>query len=364
LLGRIVDLETFEAVATLTGPPDEEVTSPVSDVVVARFANWQMRAFRLSTGAPLWEETPEAPCRNLLVRGSRIYSGCGNKVLAREIDSGQVTVVDPGPDARKPILTAHSIVSLHERGRLDIYDLQTRRRRASRVLPELRQAVHQDVLVDPAFDGICVLGLVSKTTTQGEYRAGCYDEQLVSRWRKTFSMRVPHDALYDVRQLGPRFAVLDDQSSIDRDQALDQGRGAILRWRDGELTPLDDRTFATVEDSSGERIPAKDDDIFHRARTIGTPTFEGPRQAQVVSDDQRAFALIDNRGLALAGVDRATGRTLFVVPIARADISRLDIASGLPVIRSQHIDRWVVTVYDPSTGKALYQDARPPPRRR
>jgi hypothetical protein len=365
LLGRIVDLDTFQAVATLDEPPDEEVTSPVSDVAVLRSSDWQINAYRLSDGVRLWYATPEAPCRNLLVRGSKVYSGCGDKIVARAIDSGHVTVIDPGPGAGNPVLTAHSLISPHDRGRIDVYDIETGRRRVSRILPELSRAFHEDdVLASPSSDGICVLGLVSLAAKRLEYRAACYDEQLVPRWRKTLPMRLPRDPLYDVRQVGPRFVVFDDQWSIDHDQTLDRGRGAILRWRDGELTPLDDRTFATVEDSAGERIPTREDDIFHRAHAVGTPTFEGIRQAQVVSDDRRAFALIDNRGLALGGIDRETGRTLFVVPVPTSDINDLHMANGLPAIRSRWTSRWMITVYDPSTGKVLYQDTRHPPVRR
>jgi len=84
-----------------------------------------------------------------------------------------------------------------------------------------------------------------------------------------------------------------------------------------------------------------------------------------VSDGRsRSFALIQNGGLALGGVDRATGRTLFLVPVRAARVSRLDMAGELQVIRSELDDRWAVTVYDPATGKVLFEDARPPSRGR
>ena len=360
LLGRLVDLGRFEVVQTLVDPPEEELNLPASDLVVVRTRNGRLGAFRLSTGARLWQQTPDAPCRGLLVAGTSVYAGCADKVVARAIETGQATVIDAGPQALDPVLAGDAIAVAHDDGHLDLYDLATGQRRGARVIREFARASVMRVLANPSGEGVCVLGFWPLSPRRAAYRAGCYDARLAPRWTRTVSMMLPRDAIYDVRQLGPRFLVLDDQySPYDPERSPGIGRGVLLRWRDGQITPFDDQIFATLDDASGERLPASSDDVFHRARELaGDHPSAGVREAQVAGDDKQTFVLIQNGGVALAAVDRAGNRTRFLVAVPAAHAPKLEIAAGMPVIRSHLDDRWLVTVHDPATGKLLFQDAR------
>jgi hypothetical protein len=132
-----------------------------------------------------------------------------------------------------------------------------------------------------------------------------------------------------------------------------------LRWRDGEVARFNDKTFATLENVQGERL-SSDVDVFRRKRDPANEHEDIPlRQAKVAGDEKRAFALIANGATVLAGVDRATGRELFLVPLPLGDSWNLEIADGMPVVRTRFADRWEVTIHDPTTGSVLYRDTRP-----
>lgn len=359
LLGRLVDLGRFETIQTLSEPPDQEITIAAQDVGLVRLRDWRIQAFRLSTGQRLWEVAPAAPCRTLVPAGASVVAGCGDKVISFALKTGKTTAIDSGTVALDPFVAGDAIVSPHADGRVDLYDVATGQRRATRVLPELPRAFHRYLLPDPGSDGVCALGLVSQSSKLMTYRAGCYDGRLTSRWNKTLPMHPPRDPVYDVRQLGPRFLVLDDQYSVlDPSLPPGPGRGYLLRWRDGQMTPFEDQTFATVENSAGERT-SNESAPFRRARDLpGPPAVGQPRNAQVVSDNRKTFALITNRGTALAGIDGSTGMTTFLVPVTVGALAKLDVADGMPVIRTQLDNRWVVTVHEATTGRVVFQDAR------
>jgi hypothetical protein len=359
LLGRLVDLGRFEIIQTLSEPPDQEVTLAGQDVGLVRLRDWRIQAFRLSTGERLWEVAPAAPCRNLVPARASVVAGCGDQVVSFALQTGKTTVIDSGSVALDPFVAGDSIVSPHQDGRVDLFDVSTGRRRAARVLPELPRAFHRYLLPDPGSDGVCALGLISQSGKLMTYRAGCYDGRLAPRWSKSLPMHPPRDPIYDVRQLGPRFLVLDDQYSVlDPSLPPGPGRGYLVRWRDGQMTPFDDQTFATVENGAGERA-AGENDPFRGTRDLsGSPAVGQPRSAQVVSDDRRAFALITNHVSALAGIDRSSGETSFLVPVTVGAMAKLDVAEGMPVIRTELDNRWVATAHDASTGRILFQDAR------
>jgi hypothetical protein len=133
-----------------------------------------------------------------------------------------------------------------------------------------------------------------------------------------------------------------------------------MRWRDGQPYRFDDRTVATIEDGNGERLTL-DSDVFALTRNLPlqNPAQFLLREAKVVSDDNRAFALIANHATGLAGVDRATGHVLFLIPVSLSAVWNIDIAAGMPIVRTRDSARWIVTIHDPRTGVVVYRDARP-----
>lgn len=313
-----------------------------------------LQAFDLRDGTLRWTRSTAAPCRHLAQAAGRIISGCGDKLLAFAATDGAETIIDAGPRALDPVVSGRRIVSPHSDGRLNVYDAADGHLTASDVPPELARAYHRNVLADPFGDGACVLGLTGTT-----YAAACYDAALKRKW-VTSLPATRGAAAFDLRQLGPRALVLDDQSSpAGRLTKPSAGRGMVIAWRDGRTSPFTDGTFATVEDRAGKPLrPAPDP--FTGAHAFPLSGDAHPlRAAQVVDDDGRAFALIRNGASALAGVDRATGRTLFLVPVALGVLWRLELADGMPVVRTRFADRWTLTVHDPRTGAVLYRDSRP-----
>ena len=360
LLGRIVDLGRLEAVRTLTDPPDEEITDVSDDIGVLLLRDSTIAAFRLTSGELVWERTPDAPCRQLLLAGARVYAGCGDKLLSYSVKNGDQKVVDDGPHAMNPLIAGPVVVSPRDNGQINLYDSVGDKPLASKVLPELAGAFHRYVLANPGSGGVCVLGLVAISAKHFTYRAGCYDDMLTLQWTRSLSMKVPRDSIYDVRQLGPYFLVLDDQYSVlDPARPPGPGQGLVLRWRDGEVTRFKDKTFGTLENVQGERL-SSDVGVFSRTRDLANEHEDIPlRQAKVAGDGRRAFALIVNGATALAGVDRATGREIFLVPVLLGGSWKLEIADGMPVVRTRFADRWVVTIHEPTTGSVLYRDTRP-----
>ncbi|HLK88276.1 MAG TPA: hypothetical protein VKZ18_00200 [Polyangia bacterium] len=359
LLGRLVDLSTLEVVKTLVAVPDEEITDASAGVGIVKLSNNDIGAFDLATGEALWVQTPYAPCGRLQLAGPRVYAACGSKLLAYEVEDGAMTVVDPGPThALDPVVSGNVAFSLHEHDRLNVHDLATGRRVASKVVPELERAFRQYIIADPSGSGACVLGIVVGPNDTWTYKAACYDETLTRRWSK--SLKRAASSLDDVRQLGPRHLVLDDQRPSDEGSPPMSGRGIVLRWRDGLVTAFDDATFATFEDLRGDRI-RPDIDVFRLTRDLdGDHDLFAYNQATIVNDDERAFALIMNGGTGLAGLDRGTGRALFTVPVPLSGLHwDIGLVGRYPVVRTKFAMAWVLTVHDPLSGEVLYRDARP-----
>jgi hypothetical protein len=365
VLGRAVAFDGPRVLRTLTDAPDEEVADIKRDVAVFLSEDSHIRAFALSTGTLLWERTTFAPCRHLLLAGSSVFSGCGNKVLSFETTTGHEHVVDGGPNAGDPILVSRDAtvaVPDTSRGRVTLYEVATGRLLSTKVLPELSHAFQHDVLANPASAGICALGLVAGPHNTSKYRAACYGEDLVRQWGKAFTF--PADRAVTVRQLGPEHLVLDDQesapdSSSQRGRGV--GRGLAVHWRDGQSRPLADKTFATLEDAAGNPL-ALDSDVFSLARALAPADLARfpIRSAKIVADADHVFAVITNGTTGLAGVDRSTGHVLFLVPVRLGVVWRLDVGpGGMPIVRSRFADRWEVTIHDALTGSIRYRDSRP-----
>jgi hypothetical protein len=363
VLGRAVAFDDPRAIRTLTDAPDEEVADIKNDVAVFLSEDSQIRAFAVSTGRLLWERTTSAPCRHLLLAGSWVFSGCGNKVFSFETTTGKEHVVDRGPNAGDPILVSlNATVAVPDtiRGRVALYQTATGRLLSTKVLPELSHTFQQDVLANPASAGICALGLVAGPHNASMYRAACYSDDLVRQWNKTFTF--PGDQAVSVRQLGPEHLVLDDQESVlDSSARRDAGRGLVVHWRDGQSRSFADKTFATLEDAAGNRLDL-DSDVFSLVRTLAPadPARFPLRSAKVVADVDHVFALITNGTTGLAGIDRATGHVLFLVPVRLGIVWKLDVGpGGMPIVRSRLSDRWEVTIHDALTGSVRYRDVRP-----
>ncbi len=355
----------MRATDTLVDAPDDETTDATGDTLVVLLVDSTLRGFRLSTGQPLWQRVTAAPCRRLSLAGRNVYAGCGDKLLAFTAGHGAETVVDPGPGAGDPILLndGATVASVHGDGQVVLYRVDNHQLIASKRMPELSRAFHRRVLAAPAGGGVCVLGLVAAPSGRSVYRAGCYDDTLSALWTKPLPLKLAPEVPYDVRQLGPRYLVLDDQESVLQPTLPSgPGRGLILRWRDGQVTFFEDQTFATVEAPDGERLTSTPD-VFARTRALGSVAANGApfsrREAKVVSDQDHSYVVVVNRSAGLAGVERRTGRTLFLVPMALGDSWSLELVAGHPIVRTRFRDHWVVTIHDSTTGATLYRDSRP-----
>ena len=361
ILGTVVSLDGPRLIRVLSDPPYQEVTDVEHDVAVVLQEDLRLRAFRMSSGEQLWEGTTSVPCRKLLLARSRIYTGCGNQILSFETTTGAQRVVDKGPYARNPILAweGEILAVPGRRGQIALYETATGRLLASKILPELSRAFQTDLLPNPASRGICDLGMFGSPDKGVTYRAGCYDESLRVQWRKAFKFGA--DRPVGVRQLGPTHLVLDDQETTGMsDVGVGVGRGLVVSWRDGRAAPFTDKTFATLDDAAGELLQI-DSDVLELTRTLAPPDFMRLplRFARIVADREHVFALIVNGTTALAGIDRATGHVLFLVPVTVSPLWSLELEGGMPILRTKYTDLWQATIYDPSTGEVRYRDSRP-----
>lgn len=364
LLGRIVDFGEMKAVDTVADPPDEEVSDPSTDVAVLLSVDSALQGFRLSSGKLLWKRTTEAPCRHLSLVQHEILSGCGDSLYVLAEQTGEVSLIDPGPGVGDPVVTGDGqvIASVNDRGRVTLFRARSHTRVGSKVVPELDRAFHREVLPGPDGAGICALGLFA-SSGRLHYRAGCYDDAFGRKWTKSLPLKLASENQYEVAQLGPRYLVLVDQTS-EREPPLppEPGPTLLLRWADGDVTLTHDQTFATIDDSQGRRSSLTPD-AFVRTRELDSISSNGAafprRQASVVSDEEHSYAIIVNRAAALAGVDRRSARVLFLVPLGLGDMWSLELASGYPVVRTRFTDHWRASVYSPNSGALLYQDVRP-----
>lgn len=126
-----------------------------------------------------------------------------------------------------PILVSReAIVAAPEsKGRVALYEAATGRLLTAKVLPELSHAFQQDILVNPASAGICVLGLGAGPYNTLTYRAGCYSNELARQWNKPFTF--PGERAVTVRQLGPEH--LCSTSRISSRSFVPAGRRARAR---------------------------------------------------------------------------------------------------------------------------------------
>lgn len=364
VLGRVVDFGEMRATVTLADTPDEEISDPSADVAVLLSVQSRLSGFRLSSGRALWTSKVDAPCRHLVLAGRRVYSGCGDSLYSFGSDSGKQNVVDAGPDVRDPVLVDGGavIASVHGDGRVSLYSAGADQKLASKALPEIARAMHPRVLAAPAGGGVCAIGL-GRRSGRMAYRAGCYDRALEPLWTKWLPLKLTRDVQFEIAQLGPRYLVLDDQESVlDPSLPPGPGNGWLLRWKDGELTPFNGEAFATVE-SPDERPLTPLPDVFARTARLDSVASSGApfrrREAEVVSTRDKAYAIVMNRAAGLAGVDRKSGRTLFLVPLRVGDIWSLEIIDGYPVVRTRFTSSWLATVHDPMTGAIVYRDERP-----
>ena len=368
LLGRVVDLGSMAAVRTLTtAPPDEERNDPASDLGVVMLHSGEIQAFRLSTGEQLWSRMPYAPCRTFFLAGPHVYANCGDRLLSYDHLDGHETIVDEGRRVQLGIATPDFVVSDHGGGRITLFDARDNKPIVSKVL---RPLVHMQMEVDslvprPDAPGICFLGVVADgifSSNEAGYTAACFDETLRPVWTKKLGFGRRAKFGYDVRQGGPTHLVLRDDIFDSDEKTQKSLRGVVIRWRDGEVTPFDDGTFATIEDEHGERITAPALlEVFAATKDLPMGN-EWHRRAEAVTrvDGHRAFVLIKNEKSGLAGFDLVDKRVLFLVqaPVGQEGLS-LDVVAGFPVVRSK-VDAYPhVRVYDPQSGRVLYSDRRP-----
>jgi hypothetical protein len=291
---------------------------------------------------------------------------CGNRLVSYARADGSLDIVDPGPGVIQSVVTDSLVASRHEDasrrdyGRVLLFDTATNKLLADKVPPELARSVHNLLIARLASPGVCVLGLVASGRRHPIYRAGCYDAQLRAVWTKALPSGWSEHPIFDLRQEGPHYLVLDDQSTPLDSSRGGTGRGVLVRWLDGQITELDDHTFATIEDQNGVRVSAaRVKEAFERVRGLASE-HEGfdSAQAKVVADQRRVFALVRNGSTGLVGIDPSTGRALFVVPVPLGGVWALELAAGFPIVRTVLGDAWRASIYDPGTGRVLYRDQR------
>jgi hypothetical protein len=375
VLGRVVDLATLKAVETPTASvPREELTDPGSGVAIARLkeGGWgQVEAFSLATGKSLWRKAPPVPCDRLVLGRQRCYALCGDRLVSFALATGSEQVVDRGPGVQGSVITG-SLLASYTRTRVSLIDLETQETRQSKRLAELAGADDPAIVPNPAAPGVCVYGrFVGRGLRRGwGFKMACYDGQLSSMWRRAVSFDISPGKAEDIyaltsemdRQAGPHHLVLSDQQEQDDTRST----GVIVRWRDGQVTPVNDRVFATLEDSHGERITDPAALAVFAPPPGPTPEQEtfGPSEASVRVDRNRAYVLSVNRGGALSAVDLVTRKIIFRVPISLGNGHwSLEVASGLPIVRTRFTERrqrWRATIHDPDTGRILYEDERGP----
>jgi hypothetical protein len=133
----------------------------------------------------------------------------------------------------------------------------------------------------------------------------------------------------------------------------------VLRWRDGEVTHFSDNTIATVEDATGERVvdPVVSQ-MFGAAPTgapINAPAYE---DAVVRRDGDHAFVLQRRTHPSLARLDLEPRALRYQLPLKLEGEDKLEILAGIPVVRSSPMDMKWVRVFDPETGRLVYEDQR------
>jgi hypothetical protein len=373
VLGRIVDLATMQPGAIVTdGAPDQELSDPDSDLAVVLQYDGRLRGFRLSTGAQVWSVSPYAPCRTVVLGGPHVYAACGDKLLSYGKADGSFSELKQA-GASEVVVAGALLASLdHRTGHASLFETATNRLIADKRLPEIERPWHFGLVPVSSVDGVCSYGVHMDAAVPNGWacRVGCYDRRLSLLWGNSVSFTLPADpdALDSlgtselIRQTGPSHLVL---ASVPASNSKHKGRspGAVVRWRDGRVTYTDDGTFATVEDAHGERFTTAE--VLRMFTDLPGPANDKLdwdfRDANIVGDGERTFALIVQKGrTALAALEVATGRVLFRVHVPLGYRGwKLELAGGLPIVRTDLGKSWRATVHDPGTGRVLYRDERP-----
>jgi hypothetical protein len=367
LLGRVVNLGTMTVERTPgERAPEAELSNHVADFGATLQRDGTVEALQLSTGVRLWSQTPDAPCRTIAHGGGHVYAACGQELLSFGSIDGAVSVVDKSGVMQAFVAGSRLVTRRNDgprnHGRVTLFDTATNKQLASKQLPELVRSLHPYLIPSgTAADRLCALGLFAAGGRPPVYKAGCYDGALARVWHKV----LPADDVtppLGVRQAGPHHLLLDDQSTpIDPSTATKQGRGLVVRLRDGVITPFDDGTFAILENAAGDRLPMQiEREMLAEVRRLRAdsprPSY---REARCAAIGKRVFALVKNGSTGLVGVDAETSRVLFAVPVGLDQTYALEIAAGFPIVRTLFGDRWRASIHDPATGRVLYKDERP-----
>jgi hypothetical protein len=355
-----------------SGAPDREVTDLARDVGVALLFDESIRAFRMSTGALIWNLRPYAPCRSLILGGSHVYVACGEKVLSYATVSGAETEL-VSQDASEVVVAGELVVAIEGRtGQVSAFENSTNKLIARRKLFQIPAREFDAALVAaPSINGICGYAIYRDEASPHQWAChlGCFDRQLEPLWSKTVSFPLPKssdDPFYAarklVRQTGPRHFVLAPGSLETAGQTPEPKRpGLVVRWKDGDTEPFDDHLFATIESPNGHRINTPEIlSVFQNG--FGTiSTYEpSARLADVVSNGTRSFAVILQRSrTSLAGFNVSDQRVIFQIPIPPGEMGwDLEMIGGYPVLRNHFNHRRRVTIHAPESGEVLYQDER------
>jgi hypothetical protein len=342
LQGRLVNLTTMKAEATLTDrPPDLERNDLAGDFAVALLDDGRLQAFRLSTGQQLWSIPSHPPCEKMEL-GTQVYELCTGNLLAIPRSGGKPRVVDRDSELGQLLIFRGLIAVSNAREAAAIRDDTGRPMRRT----SLSRALGGGVLVATEGDGPCGVAVDDRQITMG-----CWNAHLKSRWLRSFPMTAPPGEPLGfelVRQAGPYHVIIPDR---------------VISWRDGNVSR--EQAYATVEDSTGRRI---DPAVVQEALSRPLPALAGQERlnphpfAHVTADDRRAYVLSVNGAGRLVGFDRHDKRCLFAVPALLGSlVDDLELIAGHPVVRTKMAEggqRQRVTIHEPTTGAVLYQDER------
>ncbi len=362
ILGRLVDLGAMRAVKTLTEtPPDEELTTADEARAILLGCDGRLQGWDLARDGPAWTKSARG-CQHLVLGGPHVYAVCINKFMSFRVGDGASRTLDDGPEAMDGVAVGSLVAVWRNSGLVTLFDTASNRQVARRMLPKLSRAKYAELLASPAASGPCLVAHEQGPKLRNGWacRVGCYDRRLKPLWERTISFPFdPETAYAMIRQAGPGHVVLDDQPpGMPR---RGQGRGVTVRLRDGEVSEFADGTFATLEKRDGELVTARA--VLDLLRPPSKQAWDHPgfafRSARVVSDGERAYALIVNESTELAGVELSSGRVMFRVPVALGNaVWTLEMARGFPIVRSRSEREWRASIHDPATGRVLYEDQR------
>jgi 3',5'-cyclic AMP phosphodiesterase CpdA len=333
--------------------------------------DYRLEAFRVSSGARLWQDAQQRACYSFYFSESHVYVHCIDGLFAYERTTGTRTVVYAGHDMSELLHSDEVLAVQRDNGRVRLFDQATHKLLVEKTLKELAPQKHTTHLLPfPGGSGLCAIGEVfdrAVDTPSHNYMLGCYDAQLRSRWsRKPHFELVAGERHYHVRHIGPRYVVFDDQFGLDDDEAERPriiGRGAIIDMLDGSQTNFDDNIFTTLQDPQGQLVVDADLLAIFRHDLSAKPIQSGfaHDEAWIERAETRTFVLMRReRYSALSAIDWTTRKVLFwtEVPLGPARTT-LEIVDGKPLVRTVIADMWNATIHDPNTGAVLYHADRP-----